>query len=489
MSAIFTVRELTASIKGSLEKNFPFVWVKGEVTNLARPSSGHMYFSLKDSEAMLQCVWFKNAQRSEEKFDPLTGEVFEDGPRPSLALTLENGQEILCAGHISVYGARGSYQLTIALVQEEGHGALAAAFEVLKAKLMAEGFFKAERKRALPYNPKRVAVITSPKGAAIYDFLRIAEELGTGSSIRIYPVPVQGEGAAPAIAKALQQVNSEAEADVIVLIRGGGSLEDLWAFNEEVVAKAIYVSFIPVLAGIGHEVDVSIADMTADVRAATPSHAAQILWPSRQDLMQSVDGLEWAVQELGQRLLQHHEQKVMQMEQALKWLSPAQAWQRKEALLQQNVQRLQHSMQQILSENERLLDQVGQSMAQTPNLLQQKNAALDTAFMRLGYAGRRLLAEQERIFSQFEHRLPQLMQQKQEKSHHTWHMLSLQLEGLNPLAPLQRGYAFVQDNQGHVVRSIAHVQAGQEVQMHLADGSLGTIVKDIYKRPVGHIEK
>ncbi len=328
MSDIYTVKELTAKIKRSLEGQYPFVWVKGEVSNVSRPSSGHVYFTLKDSEALLQCVWFKNFQRQEEKFDPLTGEVFEDGPRPSLAHKLVNGQQVLCAGHISVYAPRGSYQLVVALMQEGGHGALHAAFEATKEKLRAQGYFSSERKRELPYNPQKIAVVTAPTGAAIHDFLRIAEQGGTGSAIRVYPVLVQGQDAAPSIVKAMQSIQREAWAEVIVLIRGGGSLEDLWAFNEEIVANAVFTSSIPVLAGIGHEVDVSICDMTADVRAATPTHAAQLLWPAREELMQRVDGLEILLKENVEHVLRQHAQKLQLQQQALQWLSPMRHWQR-----------------------------------------------------------------------------------------------------------------------------------------------------------------
>ncbi len=484
MSTIFTVREITASIKGSLEKNFPFVWVKGEVSNLARPSSGHVYFSLKDSDALLHCVWFKHAQRSEEKFDPLTGEVFEDGPRPSLAHTLVNGQEILCAGSLSVYAPRGSYQLTVSLVQEGGRGALYAAFEALKAKLMAQGYFNAERKKSLPYNPQKVAVITSAKGAAIYDFLRIAQGAGTGSIMRIYPVPVQGDMAAPAIAKAFAQVDTEGWAEVIVLIRGGGSLEDLWAFNEEIVADAIYASSLPVLAGIGHEVDVSIADMTADVRAATPTHAAQLLWPSREELLQMVDGYEWALQEAMQKNMQRHEQKLSHSEQALKWLSPVQAWQRKEEFLQQSTQRLRQCMWQVLEHKERQLEQKAHALPQGVRHLEQSSIYLEKAIMRLKHANERNFIQKEQAFSQVEHALPRLMQQREDLYTHAVQSLTVQLEAMNPLAPLRRGYALLQQEDGTLVRSVQHISQGQKVHMQVADGRIAAVVQDTESFPL-----
>ncbi len=477
MSTIFTVRELTANIKGSLEKNFPVVWVKGEVSNLARPSSGHVYFSLKDSDALLNCVWFKTAQRTVENFDPLTGEVFEDGPRPSMAQTIENGQEILCMGHVTVYAPRGSYQLIITHAQEGGRGALYAAFEALKAKLLAAGYFASERKKTLPYNPQRVAVITSPKGAAIHDFLRIAQTMGTGSDIRIFPVPVQGDVAAPAITKAIQQAVAQEWAEVIVLIRGGGSLEDLWAFNEEMVAEAIYNASVPILAGIGHEVDVSMADMTADVRAATPTHAAQLLWPSREELMQTVDSLEMAVYEAGQRAAQRCEQKLVHYEQGLKWLSPVQTWQRKEELLRTNVQRLKQYIWQCIEQKERHLEREHAILPQLQRRVETLQSTLESLHIRLEHAGQRCLTQYEQNFCSLEQVLPQAQRRYEEKCHHALQALSMQLQAVDPLAPLGRGYAFMQKNDGSIVRSVQDVEQGQEIQMHVADGRIAAIVQ------------
>ncbi len=454
------------------------------MSNLARPSSGHVYFSLKDSDALLHCVWFKHAQRREEKFDPLTGEVFEDGPRPSLAHMLTNGQEILCAGSLSVYAPRGSYQLTVSLVQEGGRGALYAAFEALKVKLMGLGYFATERKRSLPYNPQKVAVVTSAKGAAIYDFLRIAQGAGTGSAVRIYPVPVQGDMAATAIAQSFAQINAEQWADVIVLIRGGGSLEDLWAFNEEAVARAIYDSALPVLAGIGHEVDVSIADMTADVRAATPTHAAQLLWPSREELSQTVDGCEWALHEAIQKHVQRHEQSLSHGEQALKWLSPLHAWHRKEEFLQQSTQRLRHCMWQMLEHKERQLEQKIQALPQGLRQVELATTCLEKATMRLKHAGQQLFAQKEQAFCQIEHTLPRCMQQREDKYHHALQALEVQLEAVNPLAPLKRGYALVQQEDGTLVRSVQNITQGQKVHMQVADGRIAAVVQNTETFPL-----
>ena len=290
--SILTVRQLTAQIKDAVESGFPYVWVRGEVTNVSRPSSGHIYFSLKDENALLQAVWFKGSQKERETFDPLTGEVFEDGPRMSLAGTLRNGQQVICAGRLTVYAPRGGYQLVVELAQDSGEGQLHLALEALKRKLAEKGYFSLERKRPIPEHPHRVAVITAPSGAAIRDFLRLSGERGTGCEIRIHPVPVQGDDAPPRIAEALDDENRRGWADVLVLIRGGGSLQDLWAFNDERVARAIYDCETPIISAVGHEPDVTIADFVADARASTPSNAAEIAVPDRNDVRARLTALE-----------------------------------------------------------------------------------------------------------------------------------------------------------------------------------------------------
>ena len=286
--SILTVRQLTAQIKDAVESGFPYVWVRGEVTNVSRPSSGHIYFSLKDENALPQAVWFKGSQKERETFDPLTGEVFEDGPRMSLAGTLRNGQQVICAGRLTVYAPRGGYQLVVELAQDSGEGQLHLALEALKRKLAEKGYFSLERKRPIPEHPHRVAVITAPSGAAIRDFLRLSGERGTGCEIRIHPVPVQGDDAPPRIAEALDDENRRGWADVLVLIRGGGSLQDLWAFNDERVARAIADSHIPVISAVGHEPDVTISDFVADLRAATPSNAAELVAPDVSELRDAI---------------------------------------------------------------------------------------------------------------------------------------------------------------------------------------------------------
>ncbi|MCC8193547.1 MAG: exodeoxyribonuclease VII large subunit, partial [Deltaproteobacteria bacterium] len=216
--AVLTVGELTRAVKGQLEGTFPFVWVRGQVSNCSRPSSGHLYFSLKDDEALLNAVWFKGNQKDAEAFDPLTGEVFEDGPRPSLALSLENGQDVICAGKLTVYPPRGSYQLVVEIAQDAGIGRLQLEFERIKAELLAKGYFDAARKRPLPVNPARVAVVTALTGAAIRDFLRIGESRGMGGEVRIYPALVQGNEAPDQVAGAIRRMAEDGWAEVVAII-------------------------------------------------------------------------------------------------------------------------------------------------------------------------------------------------------------------------------------------------------------------------------
>jgi len=352
---ILTVSALTEKLSHTLENTFPFVWVKGEITNLSRPASGHIYFSLRDEESILNCVWFKNQQRPTD-FDILTGEVYEDAPRESLAHTIIDGDTVLCAGQITVYSARGQYQLQIEHVQFIGEGDLLRKLEILKQKLAAQGFFNPETKRPLPSNPQKIAVITAPKGAAIHDFIRIASVRGTGANIRIVPVVVQGESAPAEIAQAIKRVNRQKWADVIVIIRGGGSLEDLWAFNDERLVRAVAMSNIPTVSGVGHEVDFSLCDLAADVRAATPSHAAQILWKERTWYSQMLDGFELALSKNAYQRLHQENTRLEHIGRALSLCSPIHRLQSHEIQLKSLALRFEQAKQGLFIHAEHQLD-------------------------------------------------------------------------------------------------------------------------------------
>ncbi len=266
---IQSVSELTRSIRTLLEGEFRFVHIQGEITNLKCPFSGHLYFTMKDSDAQLKAVLFK-------------------GQRKFLAENVKDGQQVVCHGRISVYEPRGEYQLIVDTVDFFGTGLLQLQFEKQKQRLAAEGLFAQENKKELPAFPQDIVLITSPAGAAVHDFLTICKIRKTSTRIRILPVRVQGEGAAEEIAHAISRVNREISADVIVLCRGGGSLEDLWAFNEEYVARAIYHSRIPVVTGIGHEIDFTIADFCADFRSPTPTGAAEKIIPDNIRLLATI---------------------------------------------------------------------------------------------------------------------------------------------------------------------------------------------------------
>jgi len=270
---ILTVSQLTIQIKNLLEGNFPDIWVEGEISNLSIPQSGHAYFTLKDEQSQIRSVLFRSSQRF-------------------LKFTLQHGMQVICRGRISVYEPRGECQFIVDYIEPKGVGALQLAFEQLKAKLEKEGLFDLDHKRPLPLLPQRIGIVTSPTGAAIRDMLRVIKRRHPKMHILIYPVPVQGIEAAPGIVEAIQYFNREQNVDVMIVGRGGGSLEDLWAFNEEAVARAIYASKIPVISAVGHETDYTISDYVADLRAPTPSAAAEMVVKSEESFREFISSLE-----------------------------------------------------------------------------------------------------------------------------------------------------------------------------------------------------
>ncbi len=456
MSKIFTVTELARQIREHLETAFPFVWVRGQVSNLSRPASGHIYFSLKDDNSLLNAVWFRSEKRESAGFDPFTGEVFEGGARPHLATTMENGREVLAAGRISLYGARGACQLVVDLLQDAGIGRLQQEFEMLRLELAAKGWFADERKRPLPVNPTRVAVITSLEGAALQDFLRIAGPRGLKSTIRIHPSLVQGMDAPAGLVRALEEVNAQGWAEVVVLIRGGGSLEDLWAFNDRAVAGAIYNSRIPVLSGVGHEVDVSISDLVADARAATPSHAAQLLWTEREAFIQQVDEAETALQRGFQRLLHASEERLALMERGLGWLSPVRLVERYEAKFEAARERLNRSWLNKFTDLQKRVEQSAQAFR--PAVLQRR---VDEQAVRMESCLGRLDAA---------------MRQKLVLLEKDINGLHGVLNALDPHLPLERGYSLVALPRGGYLRSIGDVKPGDNMSISVRDGEVGALV-------------
>jgi len=273
---VYSVFQITQEIKGLLESEFPLFWVQGEVSNFREPGSGHYYFVLKDDRAQIRGVMFRHQNRL-------------------LPFRPEDGMAVLVLCRLTVYEPRGEYQIVVERMEPRGRGALQLALEQLKSKLRDEGLFEKGRKRPLPYLPRRIVVVTSPTGAAIRDFIHVMDRRHGAMEIQVYPVRVQGSEAAAEIAEALDRINAQWDADVLVITRGGGSLEDLWPFNEEVLARAIFRSRIPVLSAVGHEIDFTISDFVADVRAPTPSVAAELLAPSRADLDTRIRNMETAL--------------------------------------------------------------------------------------------------------------------------------------------------------------------------------------------------
>ena len=441
MAHIFSVRELTLAVKATLEGEFPLVWVRGQVSNLARPGSGHIYFTLKDGEATLAAVWFKSQQ-----WQPAAARA-----------ALAEGQEVVCVGRLTVYAPRGTYQLVVEMVQDQGLGALFMAFEALKKRLASEGYFDPARKRPLPPHPSRIAVITAPGSAALRDFLRLSGERGFGASIRIHPVLVQGEQAPSQIVQALQEANLQGWAEVILLIRGGGSLEDLWAFNNEDLARAIFISEIPVLTGIGHEVDTTIADLTADLRAATPSHAAQLLWPERRELVQIVDELESRLRIAGRELLRRKEALLVGQEKALSWLSPRVRVLRAVERLEGLERNLFRCGQAMLRERRPFLDQAGLDLARS----------LDARF----WSARRVVLEQ---------RAQTLLAAGREAvriREHELAKLETALSNLNPERPLEKGFCLVRSERtGQYVRDARDVHKDDLLRIVPRAGSISARV-------------
>lgn len=452
---IFSVRTLTQAIKDVLEGEFSFVWVRGQVSNLSRPPSGHVYFSLKDDDATLSVVWFKGAQPrggkdGDERVNPVTGEVESGAP-----FQLSDGQEVLVAGRMNVYPPRGAYQLVAELVQGQGLGELAVAFEAMKAKLFAKGYFDPDRKMTPPRNPRRVAVVTAPQGAALQDFLRIAGDRGYGATIRVYPSLVQGESAPAQIAAALDRADRDGWAEVIALIRGGGSLEDLWAFNTEPVAEALFRARLPVVCGVGHEVDTTIADLVADLRAATPSHAAQLIWTERGVLRQQADEIFLALTRSMQRLLDVRERSLQQQVQGLNWHSPARRIERGGFELERLGDRLHQAIRMQVQSRATTLERLEERMYRSfgPATMLSLRSNLDRADAALEQAGRHFVRVRLERLRGAESRLA----------------------ALDPAAPLARGYALVRGSSGFV-RSRADVAAGDEIRVQVADGEFSAEV-------------
>ena len=461
MAEIFEVSQINEYLRQRFEADefLGSLLIRGELSNYKIYPSGHHYFTLKDSQSAIRCVMFK-------------------GSAMRLRFRPETGMKVIAGGRIAVFPRDGAYQLYCTSLTPEGVGDLHVAFEQLKLKLQAEGLFARERKQALPRFPHRIAIITSSAGAALHDMLRILRKRYPLTEVKLLGVRVQGAEAPAEIAGAIRYANRWELADLIITGRGGGSMEDLWAFNDERVAGAVYRSRIPVVAGIGHEVDTSIADMVADLRAATPSHAAQLLWPERQWYAQLVDDLEANLLEAAERRLSQADQRLDTLGRALAWLSPERGLARLEERFGTLARRLDFALEQKLERTDarlrfleagmsryaesRVLDtRLEQTAALTRRLRQAQALRLEQIGGRLDTASSRL---EERFARQFEGLERQLERH------------DLRLRGLDPEGPLERGYAYAFTADGHFVRSIRDVQPGASLTVKIRDGEADTRV-------------
>jgi len=354
---IYTVTELTREIKGLLEENFPELWVEGEVSNLRTPSSGHIYFDLKDKESLIHIAFFK----------PLA--VY-------IPFKLTDGLQVLLYGNIGVYEQRGEYQIIAKRIEPKGLGALQLAFEQLKKRLEAEGLFAQEHKRPIPFLIQHLAIVTSPTGAAIRDILKVIDRRNPQMEILINPVLVQGKEAAAQIAEAIEELNKMGGFDAIILTRGGGSLEDLWSFNEEIVARSIYFSEIPIISAVGHEIDWTIADFTADLRAPTPSAAAELCSIQREEILERIENLS-------RQLFSHIKNRVNFLKDYLKTLSERYGLQQPKELIRQFSQRIDELLFRIENAAQHQFSRIKEKLR---NLSSQLNNLSPLAILERGYS-------------------------------------------------------------------------------------------------------
>lgn len=436
---ILSVSQLNRLAKGLLEDHFPSVLVEGEISNLATPASGHWYLTLKDGAAQIRCAMFRNRNMFVR-------------PRP------KDGQKVLVKGKLSLYEGRGDYQLIIDQMEETGAGALRREFELLKQRLQAEGLFDDAHKQPLPTLPRHLAIITSPTGAAVRDVLQVLQRRFPALPVTIIPVSVQGQSSAAEICTALALVNQRqgclATVDLVLLTRGGGSLEDLWSFNDEKLARAIHASQLPVISAVGHEVDFTIADFVADVRAPTPSAAAEILSPDQATWLQRLQKTE-------SRLWQLQQNRLRAWQQELRMLSKR---------LQHPGRRLQEQSQRIDDMEARLRRSMANKLLQEQRRIRSAQQALSVLTPRhqLQALQQRITHLQQRLLRASATNLAGLRKHLMATAH--------ALDTVSPLATLARGYSITTDADGTVLSRVEQVRSGATIRTRLAHGNLVSIV-------------
>ena len=428
---VFTVSRLNTTVRQLLEKEMGSVWLSAEISNFSQPASGHWYFTLKDDGAQVRCAMFRNSNRR-VTFRP------------------QHGQQVLVRATITLYEPRGDYQLLIESMHPAGEGALQQQFELLKAKLASEGLFDQQHKQPLPTPAKQVGVITSATGAALHDVLRVLHRRDPSLPIVIYPTPVQGADAPAAIVRAIELANQRAECDVLIVGRGGGSLEDLWSFNEERVARAIFASRIPVVSAVGHETDVTIADFVADLRAPTPSAAAEIVSRNQTELLRQLLSQHQRLEMAMDYYLAQQQRRFTRLDHRLQQQHPQLRLARQQTALFRLQQRLNEAMENRLRHAVRQQDRLAQRLA--------------------AHQPQPRLFQAQRQLEQMRYRLQQGMEKMLNRDRQRFATLAAQLEGVSPLATLARGFSVTTDISGQVVKKTTQLQSGDTLRTRLDDG-------------------
>lgn len=438
---IYTISRLNREVRRVLEDVFPAIWVQGEMSNLAKPASGHLYFTLKDNSAQVRCAMFKNRQ-SGIRFDP------------------ENGMQVMARANIGLYEGRGEYQLIIESLEPAGAGALQVAFEALKQKLSSEGLFAEEHKTPLPIFPETIGIITSATGAAVQDILSILKRRYPYGKVIIYPVPVQGDGAAIKIANAIKLAEQRKECDVLILSRGGGSLEDLWSFNEEIVARAIYDTVTPIVSGVGHEIDFTIADFVADQRAPTPSAAAELVSPDVNETVAKLKQRE-------EQLIRYQKQTIHNLRRHVELLS---------------VQ-VPHPKQRLIELIQRTDEYSMRIRHQIENELSNKKIMLSTWLNKISelnpvHQVSQQLGKVKHIQSQLEQSIKLIIDRSNNDISRLHHMLNT----VSPISTLERGYAIVTDSKTNtIVTDVKNLNAGDQLRIRLSAAEIDSTIDKIHE--------
>jgi len=436
--SVLSVSDLNREVKHLLESNVPLLWISGEISNFTVPSSGHWYFSLKDARAQVRCAMFRGRNRS-VSFHP------------------QNGREVLIRARVSLYEGRGEFQLIVEHMEEAGFGALMRQLEQLKAKLQAEGLFDNARKRTLPYLPSNIGIITSPTGAAIRDMIHVLGRRHPAAEIGLWPVAVQGQGAAQQIATAIENAGHSGRHDLLIVGRGGGSLEDLWPFNEEVVARALAACPIPTISAVGHETDTTVSDLAADLRAPTPSSAAEIASSNAAELFKQLENNSIRLYRALQHQMRHLQQQVM---------------------LQRN--RLRHPREQLQNRAQQLDHLEMRLFAAGQLQIQQRRSQLTSARRAFAHCQpHRRIQEKREHLQQAEAGLHRSTELRLKLSSDKLSHLAQLLHNVSPLAVLQRGYAIAMDTEGKAIKDSSNLSTDQKVNIKLARGNFSAKIENI----------